>query len=62
MRQGVVRFKYRIVILGIFQSRLFDNYPTEEQMKEFVSSRFPTFHAEGEPVTWQVEKIFFLED
>jgi hypothetical protein len=62
MRQGNVNFKYRIVILGIIQSKLLDSYPTEEQMKEFVSSRFPTFHVEGDPVTWQVEKVYFLED
>lgn len=62
MREGAITFGFRIVVMDMFYSRLFDNYPSDEEMKEVVSHYFPTFHVEGNRVTWKVEKIYYLND
>lgn len=54
--------KYQIVLMNMFKSRLFDEYPTDDEMKEYVASIFPTFHVDGDRVTWKVETIYFIED
>lgn len=62
MREGVVKSLFQIVLMGIFKSRYYEDYPTDEEMKAFVGTVFPTFHCEGDPVHWKVEKVYYLED
>jgi hypothetical protein len=62
MREGNVGHKFQIILSDLFKSKHFDQYPSEKQMKEFVSKHFPTFHVNGDPVTWKIEKIYFIED
>lgn len=62
MREGNIRYGYRIVLLDLFKSKLFKGFPTEKEIKEFVAKRFPTFHVDGDPVTWRIDRIYFLED
>ncbi|MEK4029235.1 MULTISPECIES: hypothetical protein [Bacillaceae] len=62
MKQVKVKHRFQIVCMELIKSQHFDEYPTEEQMKEFVYTYFPTFHTDGVPVEWRVEKVYFLED
>lgn len=61
MKEGKVVKGYVINILGVIKSSMFKEFPTEIEMKETVSTYFPTFNVEGDPVTWVVEEVYYLD-
>lgn len=62
MRKSKVVAGFQINLAGLFLSPLFEEYPTERQMFEYVTKHFPTFRtSDGECVTWSVQKVYFYQ-
>lgn len=56
----MIRYFYRITIMGMFNQD-FNHWPDEKETLECVSRYFPTFHVNGDMVTWTLEKIYYYD-